>query len=85
MSTPNEMRDKIRKELEEYVAKKKEQIKDYESKRSGTQMARATITGGLFAGTARNSCDAEINTYTRKINQLQKEIEWQEEMLKKYH
>ena len=80
----NDLRNQIRKELQDVAAKKNADIKTLEKTVSDEMFLRSTVTGGAFSGSARRACDARANAAHQKITALKASLTWQNEMLQKY-
>ena len=80
----NDLRNQIRKELQDVAAKKNADIKALEKDISDEMFLRSTVTGGAFSGLARSACDARANAARQKITALKASLTWQNEMLQKY-
>lgn len=85
MADNTDLRKQLIRELNDAVNKKKSQIKEYEETVKNEMFLKSTVQGGAFAGMARSACDKRANTARRNADVLKKSMEWQEEMLKKYH
>lgn len=84
MATGSELREKIKEELEEYVEKRQQKIKELRDTISAEMICKASVQGGALATAARNACDSRADAARRQISALESEISWRQEMLSKY-
>ena len=85
MADNTDLRNQLIQELYDAVNKKKSQIKEYEETVNNEMFLKSTVQGGALAGMARSACDKRADTARRNADALRKSMEWQEEILKKYH
>lgn len=79
-----DLRTQILQELREASDKAKAEMQKYSDDISTEMFAKSTVSGGLFADSARKSCDKRADEARKKRDAVEKANKWNSEMLLKY-
>lgn len=78
------LREQLLSELRRQNEADQKEIKKIEEDISAEAFAMSTITGGLFAGTAKSACQSRMQAASAKKERAKKQNAWVSEMLSKY-
>lgn len=78
------LKEQILSELQTQDEIAQAKIKELDENIRAETFAMSTVTGGAFAGTARNACQSRIQAATSKKNMIVQQNSWIREMLSKY-